>query len=71
LVVTKIRERLAVSKGPVNKMDMDRFNLKKLNEGEIKEQYQVTMKNRVSSLENLDDNADINRVWDAVRERRR
>jgi hypothetical protein len=52
-------------------MDMDRLNIKKLNEGEIKEQYQVTMKNRVSSLENLDDNADINRVWDAVRERRR
>jgi hypothetical protein len=44
LVVAKIRERLAVSKRPVNKMDMDRFNLKKLNEGEVKEQYQVTIK---------------------------
>jgi hypothetical protein len=44
LVVSKIRERLAVSKQPVNKMDMDRFNLKKLNEGEVKEQYQVTIK---------------------------
>jgi hypothetical protein len=29
LVVAKIRESLAVSKRPVNKMDMDRFNLKK------------------------------------------
>jgi hypothetical protein len=28
MVVAKIRERLAVSKRPVNKMDMDRFNLK-------------------------------------------
>jgi hypothetical protein len=37
LVVAKIRKRLAVSKRPVNKMDMDRFNLKKLNEGEVKE----------------------------------
>jgi hypothetical protein len=45
LVFTKIRERLAVSKRPVNKVDMDRFNLKKLNEGEVKEQYQVTIKN--------------------------
>jgi hypothetical protein len=44
LVVAKIRDRLAVSKQPVNKMDMDRFNLKKLNEGEVKEQYQVTIK---------------------------
>jgi hypothetical protein len=25
-------------------MDMDRFNLKKLNEGEVKELYQVTIK---------------------------
>jgi hypothetical protein len=32
LVVAKVRERLAVSKLPVNKMDVDRFNLKKLNE---------------------------------------
>jgi endonuclease/exonuclease/phosphatase family metal-dependent hydrolase len=36
LVFAKIRERLAVNKRPVNKMDMDRFNLKKLNEGEVK-----------------------------------
>jgi hypothetical protein len=38
LEVAKIMERLTVSKRPVNKMDMDRFNLKKLNEGEVKEQ---------------------------------
>jgi hypothetical protein len=49
LAVAKIRERLAVSKRPVNKMDMDRFNLKRLNEGEIKEQYQATIKNRFSA----------------------
>jgi hypothetical protein len=34
-------------------MDMNKFNVKKLNEGEIKEQYQVTIKNRFSALENL------------------
>jgi hypothetical protein len=38
LVVAKIRERLAVRKRPVNKIDIDRLNLKKLNEGEVKEQ---------------------------------
>jgi hypothetical protein len=32
LVVAKNKDRLAVSKRPVNKMDIDRFNLKKLNE---------------------------------------
>jgi hypothetical protein len=49
-------------------MDMDRLNLKKLNEDEVKEQYQVTLKNRFSALQNLEDNGDINRAWDAVRE---
>jgi hypothetical protein len=44
----------------VKKMDVERFNLKQLNE-EVKEQYQVTNKNKFAALENLDDNGDINR----------
>jgi hypothetical protein len=68
LVVAKIRERGAVNKRPVSKMEMDRFNLMKLNEGEVKEQYQVTTKNRFSALENVEHNGDINRAWDAIRE---
>jgi hypothetical protein len=46
-VVAKIRERLTVSKRLVNKMDMDRFNLRKLNEVEVKEQYQVPIKKEI------------------------
>jgi hypothetical protein len=42
LVVSKVRERLAVSKQMVKKMDVERFNLNKLNEEEVKVQYQVT-----------------------------
>jgi hypothetical protein len=34
-------------------MDMDRFNLKKLTEGEVNKWYQVRIKNRFSALENL------------------
>jgi bisphosphoglycerate-dependent phosphoglycerate mutase len=34
LVVAEVRETLAVAKRPVNKMDMGRLNLKKLNEEE-------------------------------------
>jgi hypothetical protein len=52
LVVARVRERLAVCKQMVKKMDMDRFNLKKLNE-EVKEQYQVTIRNK-AVLENLE-----------------
>jgi hypothetical protein len=53
LVVAKVRERLAVGKRSVNKMDKDRFNIKKLNDGDVKEQYQVTIKNKFATLENL------------------
>jgi hypothetical protein len=42
-----------VSKRPVNRIDMDTFNLNKLNEWKVKEQYQVTVKNSFSALENL------------------
>jgi hypothetical protein len=47
---------------------MDRFNLKKLNEGEVKDQYQVTVENRFSCLGNLEDKGDINSAWDAIGE---
>jgi hypothetical protein len=49
-------------------MGMERFNLKQLNEEEVKEQYQVTIKNKFAALENLDDNGDINKAWGTIRE---
>jgi hypothetical protein len=55
LVVANVRERLAVGKRMVKKMDVETFNLKQLNEGEVKEQYQVTIKNKFAALVNLGD----------------
>jgi hypothetical protein len=40
-VVAKVRERLAVNKQRSHRFHMERFNLKKLNDVEGKEQYQV------------------------------
>jgi hypothetical protein len=57
-----IWETLAVSKRMVKKMDVERFNLKQLNEEEVKEEYKVTIKNNFAALENLDDNGDINKA---------
>jgi hypothetical protein len=37
----------------VKKMEMKRFNLNNLNEEEVKEQYQLTIKNKFAALENL------------------
>jgi hypothetical protein len=42
--------RLAVSKQVMQEFDMKRFNLKKLNKVESKEQYQVKIPNRVTAL---------------------
>jgi hypothetical protein len=68
LVVPKVRERLAVSKQTTQRLHMERFNLKKLNKLEGKEQYHAKISNRFASLENLDDEADIIRAWQTIRE---
>jgi len=41
LVVAKVRERLAVSKQAAQNFDGKRINLKKLNELEVRQQYQI------------------------------
>jgi hypothetical protein len=57
-----------VSKWAAQKIGMDRFNLKNLNEEDVKEQYQVTIINKFAALENLQDNGDINKLWGNIRE---
>jgi len=52
LVVAKIREGLAVSKQMAQKFDGERFNLRKLNELEVRKQYQIEITNRFAALEN-------------------
>jgi hypothetical protein len=66
LVMAEVRKRLAVSKQRTDYME--RFNLKKLNEVEGKEQYHVEISNRFAALENLDAAVDINRAWETIRE---
>jgi hypothetical protein len=46
----------------VKKMDIERSNLMEFNEEEVKEGYQVTIKNKFAVLENLNDNEDIYRA---------
>jgi hypothetical protein len=68
LVAAKHRERLSVSKRVAQKFDMQRFDLRKQNDAEVKEQYQVKITNRFTALENCDDNVDTNRAWENIRE---
>jgi hypothetical protein len=66
MAVAKVKQKLSVSKGAAQKFYMERFNLRKLTDVELKEQYQVKISNRFAPLENLDDDMDINRAWDKV-----
>jgi hypothetical protein len=52
----------------VHKSDMERFNLKKIDQVQSKEQYWVEISTRFAALENLEDDVDINRVSKTIRE---
>jgi hypothetical protein len=50
---------------------MDRFNLRKLNELEVRKQCQIEITNRFAALENLNDSEDINRAGENIKENSR
>jgi hypothetical protein len=62
LVVAKVRERLAVNKQRSQRFDIQRFNLKKLNDVEGKEQFRDEVSNRFAGLEDLDAEVEINSI---------
>jgi hypothetical protein len=66
-VVAKVRERLAVRKA-AQKFNGERFNLRKLNDLEVRKQYWIEITNRFAALENASDDKDINRAWESIKE---
>jgi hypothetical protein len=58
--VAELRERNSISKRARQKFDLERFDLKKPDDVEVKEKYQVEISNRFAALENLDESFDIN-----------
>jgi uncharacterized protein YPO0396 len=68
LVVARVRERLTVSKEEAQKLDAERFNLKKLSELEVRKWYQLKISNRFAALENLNVSEDINKAWENIKE---
>jgi hypothetical protein len=66
--VAKLRERISVNKRGRKKSDLDRFDLKKLDDLEVKEKYQVEILNRFATLESLDESFDINNAWECITE---
>jgi len=68
LVVAKVRERLAVRKKTTQDSDGGRFNLRKLNDLEVRKQYQIEITNRFAALEIVREDEDINRGWESIKE---
>jgi hypothetical protein len=48
--------------------DGERFNLRKLNELEVRKEYQIEITNRFAALEKLSDDEDINWTWENIKE---
>jgi len=67
-VIANIRERLAVCKEAAQRFDRQRFNLRKLNEPEVREQYQIEITNRFAALVSLNDDEDVDRTWENIEE---
>ena len=61
-MITKVRERFAVGKQTAQRFDRQRFNFRKLNESEVREQNQIEITNRFAALENLNDDEGVNRT---------
>jgi len=59
---------LAVSKKATQNFDVERFNLRKLYELEIRNQCQIELSNSFAALENLSDSEDINWAWENIKE---
>ena len=67
-MVTKVRERLAVSKQAAQNSDVEISNLRKISDMEVRKRYQIKMSNRFAALGNLSDNDDINKAWENLQE---
>jgi hypothetical protein len=68
LIVAKLRKRISVSKRARQNSDLERFDLKRLDDIEVKEKYQVEISNRSAALGSLDESFDINNAWKSIRE---
>jgi len=68
LVIGKVREKLAVGKQAAQRFDRQRFNSRKLNEPEVREQNQIEITNRFAALENVKDEEDGNRTWENIKD---
>jgi len=67
-VIATVRERLAVGIQAAQRFGRQRFNLRKLNEPEVREQYQIEITNWFAALEILNNDKDVTWTWEHIKE---
>ena len=68
LVIWKIEGKISLNKQAAQKFDGERFNLMKLNEQDVKEKYQIEIKNRFTALEILNVDEEVNRARENIKQ---
>jgi hypothetical protein len=67
-MVVKFGERQGVFKQAAKKFDVERLNPRKRSELEVRKQYQFKILKSFAALEYLNDDEDINRAWENIKE---
>jgi len=57
-----------VDKQDAQRYGKQRFNLRRLNEPEVREKYQIQITNRFAALVKVNDDEDVNRTWENIKE---
>ena len=63
----KVRERLTISKQAAQKFEGEKLNIKKINDLEVRKQYQIEIRKRFAALENLNGDENINRACENIK----
>ena len=59
---------MAGGKPAAQSLDRQRFILSKLNDLEVRKQYQIDITNRFAALENMNEEEDVIRTWENIKE---
>jgi hypothetical protein len=64
--MAKLRERISVNERIRQNLYLERFDLKKLDDIQVKEKYYVETSSSFAALKSLDEILDINNVWEIL-----
>jgi len=56
-----------VSLQAAQKLNVERFNLRKLNDLKVRKQYYIKISNRFAALESLSDSENVNKAWENIK----